>query len=82
MENISLTTWDGIFVVDGNLAREWKDITDTINIHEMSHSYFGDSLVIRHFEHAWLKVINVLIYYLGCYLFIYLCIYLFNIFFL
>jgi aminopeptidase N len=56
MENISLTTWDGVFVVDANLAREWKDIVDAINIHEMSHSYFGDALVIRHFEHAWLKV--------------------------
>jgi aminopeptidase N len=26
-----------------------------VNLHECSHSYFGDSLVIKHFEHAWLK---------------------------
>eukprot|EP01119_Soliformovum_irregulare_P006637 TRINITY_DN1883_c5_g1_i3.p1 TRINITY_DN1883_c5_g1~~TRINITY_DN1883_c5_g1_i3.p1 ORF type:complete len:543 (+),score=226.41 TRINITY_DN1883_c5_g1_i3:1074-2702(+) len=30
-------------------------ITDQINCHEMSHSYFGDAIGIRYFEHAWLK---------------------------
>ena len=82
MENISLVTWDDVFMLDKNLAAEWGYVVDSINIHEMAHrlrplgsllcvslsgvrltlshrsscSYFGDALVIRHFEHAWLKV--------------------------
>eukprot|EP01103_Thecamoeba_quadrilineata_P014938 TRINITY_DN4575_c0_g1_i1.p1 TRINITY_DN4575_c0_g1~~TRINITY_DN4575_c0_g1_i1.p1 ORF type:complete len:885 (-),score=193.57 TRINITY_DN4575_c0_g1_i1:87-2741(-) len=56
MENISLTTWDDSFVMDETYAKEMRISTiDAINVHEMAHSYFGDSLVIRHFEHAWLK---------------------------
>ncbi|KAI8879234.1 hypothetical protein K501DRAFT_257181 [Backusella circina FSU 941] len=55
MENISLVTWIDIFVQDETNALEFKQITDEVNIHEMAHTYFGDLLVIRHFEHAWLK---------------------------
>ncbi|MDC3378774.1 M1 family aminopeptidase, partial [Planctomycetota bacterium] len=55
MENISLTTWDDAFVLDPTLATERAWIVDIINVHEMAHSYFGDSLVIRDFAHAWLK---------------------------
>jgi aminopeptidase N len=55
MENISLVTWDDVFMLDKNLAAEWGYVVDSVNIHEMAHSYFGDALVIRHFEHAWLK---------------------------
>lgn len=55
MENISLVTWDAIFVLDETFASEFADICDIVNLHEMSHSYFGDAIVCRHFEHAWLK---------------------------
>ncbi|MDH3590428.1 MAG: M1 family aminopeptidase [Planctomycetota bacterium] len=55
MENISLVTWDEIFVCDEALDAEWGDYVDAINIHEMAHSYFGDDVVCRHFEHSWLK---------------------------
>ena len=55
MENISLVTWDEIFLLDKELAEEWGDYVDAVNIHEMAHSYFGDDVVCRHFEHSWLK---------------------------
>jgi len=55
MENISLVTWDQVLLLDKHLASEWKQMVDSVNIHEMAHSYFGDALVVRHFEHAWLK---------------------------
>ena len=32
-------------------------IKDSVTIHEMAHSYFGDALVCKYFEHSWLKVI-------------------------
>jgi aminopeptidase N len=37
------------------MAAEWCDYIDSVNIHEMAHSYFGDAVVCRHFEHSWLK---------------------------
>jgi aminopeptidase N len=52
MENISLVTWDSVFLLDKKLAVEWKWLVDSIVLHECSHSYFGDALVIRHFEHG------------------------------
>ncbi|MCZ6806102.1 MAG: M1 family aminopeptidase, partial [Deltaproteobacteria bacterium] len=55
MENISLVTWDQMFILDETLAQEWQPLVDSINIHEMAHSYFGDAIVCRHFEHSWLK---------------------------
>ncbi|KAJ2964794.1 hypothetical protein NQZ79_g301 [Umbelopsis isabellina] len=55
MENISFVTWSDIFLLDETLAQERKQLTDCVNIHEMAHTYFGDLLVIKHFEHAWLK---------------------------
>ncbi len=55
MENITLVTWDQVFLLDETLAREHGELVDSINIHEMAHSYFGDALVCRHFEHSWLK---------------------------
>ncbi|KAJ3342553.1 hypothetical protein HDU93_001940 [Gonapodya sp. JEL0774] len=55
MENISIVTWGDTFIMDENLAREYQLAVDGVNIHEMAHTYFGDLLVIRHFEHAWLK---------------------------
>lgn len=55
MENISLVTWDDMAVLDAELQAERGETIDAINLHEMAHSYFGDSVVIRHFEHAWLK---------------------------
>ena len=55
MENISLVSWDEKYVLDGTLAPEWTWLVDAVNIHEMSHSYFGDAVVCRDFAHAWLK---------------------------
>jgi len=55
MENISLTTWDDSFVCDEVWHKEFGNITEEVNVHEMAHSYHGDMLTIRHFEHAWLK---------------------------
>lgn len=55
MENISLVSWDDVFVLDETLAQEWSWLVDQINIHEMAHSYFGDWVVCRDFAHAWLK---------------------------
>ncbi|KAI8375207.1 peptidase family M1-domain-containing protein [Blakeslea trispora] len=55
MENISLVTWIETLLLDETLALERKQLVDCVNIHEMAHTYFGDLLVIRHFEHAWLK---------------------------
>jgi aminopeptidase N len=52
MENISLVTWDSVFLLDKKLAVEWKWLVDSIVLHECAHSYFGDALVIRHFEHG------------------------------
>lgn len=55
MENISLVSWDDIFVLDETMAREWTHLVDQINVHEMAHSYFGDMVVCRDYAHAWLK---------------------------
>jgi aminopeptidase N len=55
MENISLVTWDDKFMLDKTMATEWKYIMDLINVHEMSHSYFGDAVVSYDFSHVWLK---------------------------
>ncbi|RLA69202.1 MAG: hypothetical protein DRG30_10425, partial [Epsilonproteobacteria bacterium] len=55
MENISLVSWDDKFMLDDTMAREWKYIMDLINVHEMSHSYFGDAVVSYDFSHVWLK---------------------------
>ncbi len=55
MENISLVSWDDIFILDDRLAEEWGWLVDQINIHEMAHTFFGDWVVCRDFAHAWLK---------------------------
>lgn len=55
MENISLVSWNDLFVMDEALATEWTWLVDLINVHEMAHSYFGDLVVCRDFAHAWLK---------------------------
>lgn len=55
MENISLVSWDDKFAADEALHREIGWLVDSVNVHEMGHSYFGDAVVIRDFAHAWLK---------------------------
>ena len=55
MENISLVTWDETLVLDEPLHEELGLRVDSVNVHEMAHSYFGDAVVCRHFEHSWLK---------------------------
>lgn len=55
MENISLVSWSDIFIADESHAQEWGWFIDQVNIHEMAHSFFGDSVVCRDFAHAWLK---------------------------
>lgn len=55
MENISLVSWSDYFVLDQETFKELSWLVDTINVHEMAHSYFGDAVVVRDFAHAWLK---------------------------
>ncbi|KAJ3240299.1 hypothetical protein HDU81_004214 [Chytriomyces hyalinus] len=56
MENISLVTYKDIFLVDESQAKDGRGfVVDTINLHEMAHTYFGDLVTMRHFEHVWLK---------------------------
>lgn len=55
MENISLVSWDERYVLNESLATEYGWMIDLVNVHEMSHSYFGDAVVCRDFAHAWLK---------------------------
>ncbi len=55
MENISLVTWDEAWVVDELERAEFGWLVDLINVHEMGHSWFGDSVVCRDFAHSWLK---------------------------
>ncbi|KAI8827657.1 hypothetical protein BJ741DRAFT_555856 [Chytriomyces cf. hyalinus JEL632] len=56
MENISLVTYKDIFLVDDNIAKDgWGAIVEGVNLHEMAHTYFGDLITMRHFEHVWLK---------------------------
>lgn len=55
MENISLTSWNDLYVVDAVLSTEIGELVDAVNIHEMAHSYFGDAIVVRDYAHAWLK---------------------------
>lgn len=55
MENISLVSWDEVFVLDEELAKEWGWLVDQINVHEMGHTFFGDAIVCRDFSQAWLK---------------------------
>ncbi|KAI9327714.1 hypothetical protein DFJ73DRAFT_132331 [Zopfochytrium polystomum] len=56
MENISLVTYNDMFLIADEIrTREMGYFTDLVNLHEMAHTYFGDLLVVRHFEHAWLK---------------------------
>ena len=45
MENISLVTWNHVYLVDAVMARERQHVFNCVNIHEMAHSYFGDALV-------------------------------------
>lgn len=39
MENISLVTWDQVLLLDKHLASEWKQMVDSVNIHEMAHRW-------------------------------------------
>ncbi len=55
MENISLTSWDDVFLFESAQEATWRLRADAVNLHEMAHSYFGDSLVVRDFSHVWLK---------------------------
>ncbi|NOY24251.1 MAG: hypothetical protein GXP62_00095 [Oligoflexia bacterium] len=55
MENISLVSWDDAWVMDPRLHQELGWLVDLINVHEMSHTWFGDSVVCRDFAHSWLK---------------------------
>ena len=55
MENISLVSWDDVFVMNEDLATEWTRLVDQINLHEMAHSWFGDAVVCRDYTHSWLK---------------------------
>ncbi|KAJ3352571.1 hypothetical protein HDU83_007878 [Entophlyctis luteolus] len=56
MENISLVTYRDVYLYNNDAANDgWREAVDSVNIHEMAHTYFGDLITIRHFEHVWLK---------------------------
>jgi len=55
MENISLVSWDDRFLLDAMQECEERDLVDSVNVHEMAHSWFGDLVVCRDFAHSWLK---------------------------
>ncbi|MBX3475364.1 MAG: M1 family metallopeptidase [Planctomycetes bacterium] len=55
MENISLVSWDDMFVLGQDIHKEWGWLVDKINLHEMAHTWFGDLIVCRDFAQAWLK---------------------------
>lgn len=55
MENISLVSWDDAWVQDERGRAEFGHLVDLVNLHEMSHSWFGDAVVVRDFAHVWLK---------------------------
>jgi len=55
MENISLVSWDDAWVADPRLHAELGWLADLVNVHEMSHTWFGDQVVCRDFAHSWLK---------------------------
>lgn len=56
MECETFVTWQSLDFVAS--AEEWEERQRSlrgVNVHEMAHSYFGDALVCRFFEHSWLK---------------------------
>ena len=55
MENITLTTWGDFAYVDTIFTTELQHLIDIINVHEMAHSYFGDTVGAGDFAHVWLK---------------------------
>ncbi|MHA2028190.1 MAG: M1 family aminopeptidase [Candidatus Kariarchaeaceae archaeon] len=55
MENQSLVSWDDFAILDAEAFEEFGGRVDSINIHELAHTFFGDMLVMSHFSHAWLK---------------------------
>ncbi len=55
MENISLVSWGDFAAMDAIAAKEMQYHIDSVNAHEMSHSWFGDMIVIREFSHTWVK---------------------------
>jgi aminopeptidase N len=55
MENISLVSFCGSYVLDERLRAERELWTDSVVLHEMAHTFFGDAVVVRDFAHAWLK---------------------------
>ncbi|MCB9745012.1 MAG: hypothetical protein H6741_08375 [Alphaproteobacteria bacterium] len=55
MENVSLVSWDDLFLPDERAHAEMGWLIDIINLHEMAHTWFGDLVVCREFAHAWLK---------------------------
>ncbi|KAI9221559.1 hypothetical protein BC828DRAFT_366124 [Blastocladiella britannica] len=55
MENISLVGWAEHVHMDARHARDNKYGVDMTNFHELTHTWFGDAVVMRYFEHVWLK---------------------------
>ena len=47
MENISLVSWDSQWLCDETMLPEYGWVAESVNLHEMSHSYFGDAIVCR-----------------------------------
>jgi len=55
MENQTLVTWDSLILTDEEYKKDIGYIVDSVNVHEMAHTFFGDQVVIKDFSHGWLK---------------------------
>lgn len=55
MENVSLVSWDSVWLMDTRYHAEMGWLVDSVNLHEMAHTWFGDRVVCREFAHVWLK---------------------------
>ncbi|KAJ3220770.1 hypothetical protein HDU81_011180 [Chytriomyces hyalinus] len=56
MENISLVTYKDVYLFNDDLGKDgFGQAVNGTNVHEMAHTYFGDLITMRHFEHVWLK---------------------------
>jgi aminopeptidase N len=55
MENQSLVSWGDFAILNEETHGQLGTGIDDVNIHEMAHTFFGDTVVIRDWSHAWLK---------------------------
>ena len=69
MENTSATSWfwNSLITVDDLAAYPNPHSTEEVNIHELSHQWFGDLVVLHHWSNAFQKE-GMVTYLSSCYL--------------